>query len=73
MNQDDIAVAVFSGPHGDAAFLKSLLESEGITAQLETRFMQVDLMGTQRLMVRRADAQRAAKLVEGFRRSGPHR
>jgi hypothetical protein len=73
MNEDDIAVAVFSGSHADAAFLQSMLESEGITAQLDTRFMSVDLIGTQRLMVRRADAQHAATLVEGFRRSGPHR
>jgi len=69
MNEDDLPVAVFSGQHADAAFLVSLLESEGIEASLERHFMGIDLTGAQRLFVHRRDAQRAAELVEGFRRN----
>jgi len=72
MDQDDLPVAVFSGQYSDAVFLMSLLGSEGIEATFEKEFMAIDITGTQRLLVRRRDAPKAARLVEGFRRNrGP--
>jgi hypothetical protein len=72
MDQDDLPVAVFSGLHSDGVFLVSLLGSEGIEASCEKDFMAIDITGAHRLMVRRRDAPKAARLVEGFRRNrGP--
>jgi hypothetical protein len=69
MTEDDLPVAVFSGPHSEAVFLLTLLGSDGIDASLEKRVLTVDFVGAQRLLVRRRDAQRAARLVEVFRRN----
>lgn len=69
MKEDDLPIVVFKGDHSDAVFLVSLLESEGIDVTLEKNFMGVAFAGTWQLFVRRRDAQKAARIVEVFRRN----
>ena len=69
MTEDDLPIVVFQGEHSDAVFLVSLLESEGIDVTVEKNFMGVAFAGNQRLLVRRRDAQRTARIVEIFRRN----
>jgi hypothetical protein len=69
MSEDDLPIVVFQGEQSDAVFLVSLLESEGIDVTVEKTFMGIAFAGARRLFVRRRDAQKAARIVEGFRRN----
>ena len=66
VDADDLAPqTVFKGDAADAAFLKSLLASGGIDAQLVAPVRS----GLHKLVVRRVDANDARALIEDWHRS----
>jgi hypothetical protein len=63
MEEDELPVAVYVGPHPEALFVASLLQSAGIEANLPSSVLGG---GGARLYVRRRDELRARNLIQRF-------
>jgi hypothetical protein len=62
-------IVVFEGADQDATFLFTLLTGSGIEAQID-RPLGSRVIRSTRLLVRKADVERALALVEDFKQNG---
>jgi len=68
MTDDDSPFVVYSGHNMESVFLRSLLESSGISAFLSDHSVGGDV--DVRVSVAKSDVERARPLVEHFRHHG---
>jgi len=69
IDDGDLPALVFEGPYAEVLFLRSLLDSAGIEASLETSLHSRAGVGP-RLFVRRRDVVAAKEFVNHFRKNG---